>query len=213
MSIKNYFSVLGIEPEADITEIKKAYRKLAHQFHPDKNMETAQQFAEIKEAYEVLTNSSKRQKYLRQWWQHFQSESRHKTEILTCDEALKRILLLEKYVSGTDVYRFDTAGMKNYILAILNENTLNSLRNPEEQRLSEAICFSLMRILRPLPYPFNADLIDLLKHLAQGNETLTKSVEKFARENKSNTLREKMLPWILFFLTLLICIFIWIFSL
>lgn len=63
--IKDYYSVLGISSRASITEVKKAYRKLVLQYHPDQNKsESAEQtFIEITEAYEVLADPNKRAEY------------------------------------------------------------------------------------------------------------------------------------------------------
>ncbi len=65
MSKRDYYEVLGIEKGASKDEIKKAYRKLARQYHPDVNSEedSAEKFKEAKEAYEVLSNEQKRQQY------------------------------------------------------------------------------------------------------------------------------------------------------
>ncbi len=62
----DYYKVLGIERAASADEIKKAYRKGALKYHPDKNQGDAQaeaKFKEISEAYEVLSDDKKRQMY------------------------------------------------------------------------------------------------------------------------------------------------------
>ena len=67
MTEKNYYQILGVEPNATYAEIKKAYRDLAQQYHPDKNPESREgrhdRFAEIAEAYAVLSNLKKRRAY------------------------------------------------------------------------------------------------------------------------------------------------------
>jgi molecular chaperone DnaJ len=66
MTKKDYYELLGIARDANDTEIKKAYRKLAHEFHPDKNpgdKQSEDKFKEITEAYEILSNSEKRAMY------------------------------------------------------------------------------------------------------------------------------------------------------
>lgn len=66
MDYKDYYKILGVEKKATEAEIKKAYRDLAKQFHPDKNpgdKKAEEKFKEINEAYEVLGDATKREKY------------------------------------------------------------------------------------------------------------------------------------------------------
>ena len=63
---RDYYEVLGVGKSADEKEIKKAYRKLAMQYHPDRNpdnKEAEEKFKEINEAYEVLSDETKRRNY------------------------------------------------------------------------------------------------------------------------------------------------------
>ena len=59
----NYYNLLGIEKTATKDEIKKAFRKLAQKYHPDKKGGDEAKFKEINEAYTVLSNDKKRQEY------------------------------------------------------------------------------------------------------------------------------------------------------
>ena len=66
MSKRDYYEILGVSKEADAGSIKSAYRKLAMKYHPDRNAgdKTAEKnFKEISEAYEILSNSEKKQAY------------------------------------------------------------------------------------------------------------------------------------------------------
>ena len=63
MSMMDYYKILGVERSASTDEIKKAYRKLAHQFHPDKKGGNETKFKEINEAYQVLSDLKKRGQY------------------------------------------------------------------------------------------------------------------------------------------------------
>lgn len=63
MPNKDYYKILGVEKTASEDEVKKAFRKLAHQYHPDKNSGEAEKFKEINEAYQVLGDKTKRQQY------------------------------------------------------------------------------------------------------------------------------------------------------
>lgn len=69
-SKKDYYKILGVEKKASLDDIKKAYKKLALKWHPDKNIASEEQkkeaekkFKEISEAYSVLSDPDKRKKY------------------------------------------------------------------------------------------------------------------------------------------------------
>jgi curved DNA-binding protein len=66
MEYKDYYQILGVERNADEKAIKRAYRKLAVKYHPDKNpgdQQAEEKFKEINEAYEVLSDRQKRARY------------------------------------------------------------------------------------------------------------------------------------------------------
>lgn len=123
--MKNYYKILSLSPSASISDIKKAYRALALQFHPDKNKQSdaAFKFIEITEAYEVLRDPEKRkqfdviyEKYFRrekviipdtgefeneksQWQQYGKSKAKEYSAI-DFDEFLKRAFLEIKIGTG-----------------------------------------------------------------------------------------------------------------
>ncbi|HRE31571.1 MAG TPA: DnaJ domain-containing protein, partial [Candidatus Berkiella sp.] len=79
MEFKDYYAVLGVTPETSHNEMKKAFRKLARQYHPDvsKLPDAEQKFKEINEAWEVLKDPQRREQYdaLRQGgWQQQQAK-------------------------------------------------------------------------------------------------------------------------------------------
>lgn len=66
MDFKDYYKILGVNKSASVDEIKKAYRKLALKYHPDKNPNNKaaeEKFKEINEANEVLSDPEKKKKY------------------------------------------------------------------------------------------------------------------------------------------------------
>ncbi|NJL95781.1 MAG: DnaJ domain-containing protein, partial [Anaerolineae bacterium] len=78
MDYRDYYQILGVSKNADDKEIKKAYRKLAREFHPDvnKSQGAEDKFKQINEAYTVLSDPEKRQKYDRfgnDWERHQQT--------------------------------------------------------------------------------------------------------------------------------------------
>src|SRR4030095_6676647 len=66
MSKRDYYEILGVNKTASADEIKKAYRKVAMQFHPDRNpgdKSAEDKFKEAAEAYEILSDPDKRKRY------------------------------------------------------------------------------------------------------------------------------------------------------
>tara|TARA_B110000438_G_C15714531_1_gene606879 strand:- start:55 stop:882 length:828 start_codon:yes stop_codon:yes gene_type:complete len=65
--MKDYYRILGLEKNASLSEIKKAYRRLAVKFHPDKNLDDdgffEKMFKDITEAYDILSDMEKRNEY------------------------------------------------------------------------------------------------------------------------------------------------------
>ena len=73
---KNYYDILGLSKSASPDEIKKAFRKKAHEHHPDKGNGSGEKFKEVNEAYQVLSDVTKRQQY-DQYGQTFEQAQRN----------------------------------------------------------------------------------------------------------------------------------------
>ena len=66
MPTKNYYDILGVSKSASEAEIKKAYKKMAMQYHPDRNKgdkKAEAKFKEVNEAYQTLSDTSKKKNY------------------------------------------------------------------------------------------------------------------------------------------------------
>ena len=60
---KDYYNILGVERNASPDDIKRAFRRLAHEHHPDKPSGNDEKFKEVNEAYQVLSDAEKRGQY------------------------------------------------------------------------------------------------------------------------------------------------------
>jgi curved DNA-binding protein CbpA len=109
MPIKDYYTLLRIKPNADPYVIKKAYRKMAMEYHPDKignNQSTSSYFREIQEAYAVLSNTKKREEYHYQRW--LEKSMGHQLDLaLTPIQILQLFLKTEQYLHESDSFKMD----------------------------------------------------------------------------------------------------------
>lgn len=214
-SIKNYYAILQVEPSASIADIKKAYRRLALKYHPDKNNNdsySSAQFAEIKEAYEVLTDPAKKEYYLQQRWYN-QSMGYQKTQgIVTPVSLLKQSLELEKYVSRLDVFRMDKEKLKDYLMEMLSDNVIDKIKAFNEHSTTKSIIAILLKTIQPLSSEMSDPVIRQLFKLADQNESEILLIKNSVANTQKRDRLEKYKPLVILFFTLLICGIIWLMS-
>jgi len=213
MHLKDYYAILEIETSASATEIKKSYRRLAQQFHPDKNQAdpyAVAQFHQIKEAYEVLTNPSRKEYYLQQRWYN-QSIGKKKTQdAITPVTVLKQSLELEKYVSTLDIFRMDKEGLEQYILELLSNDTINKLKQFNEPDTSSQIVQITLRTINVLPPHYSKTVLSQLQVLAESNENFLRQIQSIVIKTNKKHQREKYSLLIIIGITIILCLLIFL---
>ena len=210
MLLKDYYRILEIRSSATQAEIKRAFRKLAHQFHPDKNKHdpsATAQFAEIKEAYEVLTNPAKKEYYLQQRWYNQSIGKRKTQDIITPVAVLKQALELERYVSKLDVFRMDKEGLHDYLSSLLADTTIEKLNLFNDEATNEEIIKILLACLRPLPFDLVLSLHKQLMKIKVSPDCSKKISDWIVSREKVHT-KEKYKVWIILLVVALICLLI-----
>ena len=213
MHLKDYYQLLELEPSATLSEIKKSYRRLALQYHPDKNNNdpyASAQFTAIKEAYEVLSDPSKKEYYLQQRW-YDQSIGKRKTQdVITPVTVLKQALELEKYISTLDVFRMDKGGLQQYILGLIPDATIEQLKKFNEPDINRQLITTILKAMQPLPPLYVKDIIEQLNKLAGSDETARQQLTSFTERTAKKNRREKYSLVIIIAATAFLCLLIYL---
>lgn len=211
MQLKDYYYILELPPTAAGDEIKKAYRRLAHQYHPDKKNNdpyAAARFSDIKEAYEILSNPLKKDYYLQQRWYAQSIGKKIKQEAITPVTVLKQMLELSRYVSKLDVHRMDHEGLFNHITSILSDENIYMVNSFNDPAINKEIILTALKSGNALSYRFAIALTERLKKLAKTDESLNKNFAQFILRHKQTNHWDKKKIWVVLFIVLLICFII-----
>lgn len=213
MHLKDYYGILEIEASSNKTEIKKAYRKLAHQYHPDKNQNdpyASAHFAEIKEAYEVLTNPAKKEYYLQQRWYDQSIGKRKKQDVITPVSVLKQSLELERYVSALDVFRMDKQGLQQYILELVTDSTIQQLSSFNEPDVIRQIINTILKAMKPLPQNYTTPVLVRLKKLSRTDNITREELAHFKNKLAKKSRQDKYSLIIIILVTIFLCLLIFL---
>ena len=171
MHLKDYYKTLELEPSATHEEIKRSYRRLAQLYHPDKTQNdpyAAAQFAEVKEAYEVLNNPTRKSHYLQQRWYQQSIGKKRTQETITPVSVLKQSLELDRYVSLLDVHRMDREGLLAYMSEIVSDDVLEKLPHFHEPAIKKEIAGILLHCSDLLTPQHRVSGVGMQKHTCSG---------------------------------------------
>lgn len=186
---------------------------MAHLYHPDKKNNdayAATQFSDIKEAYEVLINPSKKDYYLQQRWYMQSIGKKIKQETITPVTILKQMLDLDRYVSKLDVHRMYHEGLFDHINTILSDKNIYILNSFKDASINKEIILSALKSGNALPYHFIAPFLERLEKLVTNDPSIDKQKEQFIRHHKQINYWEKGKVWVILFIVLLICLIIFL---
>jgi molecular chaperone DnaJ len=214
MSSKDYYIVLGIKPTASADEIKRSYRRLALKYHPDKNPGDAvaeATFREIAEAYDILSDTKKREDYHYKRFYTYNYKYRGTPQV-TPQSVLKDAVQLQALTQKSDPFRLNQDALLFQLLDVLNENNLEVLREEKQQATNIRFTESLLIACKPLHYHHYIKLHDALLELAEGNENLQQKIMRFhkSKQKEDEWGRYKVVAAAV--LTLLMCVVIYFIS-
>jgi curved DNA-binding protein CbpA len=209
--LKDYHDILQVPPYATLQEIKQAYRRLAMMYHPDKTKNDPYadaKYAEIREAYEVLSNPGKKEAYLQERWYNQSIGRKRKAEAITPASILKLSLELEKYVSSLDVHRMNKEGLYEHINELLSSETIEKLKGYKETAIARQIINTILMAMKPLPLHFAITLSTKLEQLANHDATSLQRIKSSLRQHQKNFLWKRYQVFLIIVITALICLLI-----
>ena len=205
---KDYYKILGIPPAATLQEIKRSFRRLALQYHPDKNAGSAiaeAHFIEIQEAYKVLSDARQREAYnYKRWFNRVQKQP-FASQPLTPDGVLKECTQVQQYVAAMNVFHINYDAVSHHIRQLLTARTIRLLQEYNKVTTNRAIITALLQAIEPLPQHYFTPIANLLDQLAGEDATAQTTIAR-ARQQKKQQYVWHRYKWVLVLLiTLAIC--------
>jgi molecular chaperone DnaJ len=213
MPIKDYYEILEIPAGASGAMIKKAYRKLAMRYHPDKNVGNpyaAHHFQEILEAYEVLSNPVRRNEYhLKRWQYPEMGGMANESEALTPELLLQEATKLANQVKGIDIFRMNSAALNTRLEQLLNDHHLTMLKENESAQTRIQIIQVLIPVASLLPFPPYQQIHRKLLEIAGDNPEPIELLQEDFRIKKQQFLWDKYKGFLMIIIALILCYLIY----
>ena len=200
--------MLEILPNASMEEVKKAFRRLAHQYHPDKNPDNpyaAARFMEVQQAYATLSDERLRKLYDEE--RFFSGMAAQKEpQPLTAQWILQQAAKLNKHMQQVDSDRMNHGALSGYVLLLLSDAHLAVLLAEKDNNVRKEIAEHILKSVRRLHYPLVLPVVDRLKALAHADEQIRTPIDNFIRMRRNERRVEKALPFIVVGVAVVLCL-------
>ena len=214
MAFKDHYKTLGVSSKSSHEEIKKAFRTLAHKYHPDKNPDTSYaqaQFRTIQEAYEVLSNPTTRklfdeERYFRGLTA--QKEPYHIDSLWLKEQAKK----LRIHMSRLDSYSMNHRALHEYVLILLSDDHIGILQTENDDRAIRELVSDVLVSIRHLHYSLYPAINRRLSIIASNDPELLQAISQAERERRVKNSQQWIMPLLIIVITLMLCIFMYIYS-
>lgn len=200
MQQKNYYKILQVSPNCTSDEIKKAYRKLALQFHPDINPKTITIFSEIKEAYEILADEKSRKKF-----HHFYLYHQVTDKTVSIDSLVHKTYLLTKFIQNGNQFTMDYEMVVVYIKHLLQPLHIELIANSNQSSKQLQVEANIFIVSQILPFSQYQKIYSLIVSTFPSKANLY--IEMYNKK-KRTMLWDKYASWLAIIIAVLICFFI-----
>ena len=224
MPARDYYVVLNVQPQASQQEIKLAYRKLALQYHPDRNggnIHTEALFKEINEAYSILSNQQKRADYNRMReakttsanTSHARSQPYQKAQRPKPPVSGKTILFqcthLRNVVENANPFSIDTDSLLLKIESILSDSHIHILLHENKRIITSQVLHEILICCKPLPQNYFSSITPRLYRLAGNDAIMRNAIQQSIKQKRQDYVWQKYKFWWVLLITLIICALIY----
>ena len=211
--MKNHYQTLRLPPNASQEDIKKAFRKLALQFHPDKN-DTASShalFLEIQESYIILSDPKKKKLYDEERYFSGLSSRKEPTQI-TAGWILKLAQELRKHTAYLHSYDLNHTALYDYTLLILSDTHLAYLEAENDPDTNSRLVEELLMAVNKINYAYYEKITTKLLTVNPVEVHIPELIRKSRKLKKDDHISDKWLPWIVTISVLLLCILMYLYG-
>ena len=214
MPIPDHYRTLGVAPQASLQEIKRAYRALAHTYHPDKNPDdrlAAARFLQVKEAYIVLADERRRRLYDEE--RYFAGLSaRKEPQAISSSWILNEARKLQGHMQRVDSDRMNHGALHDYLLLLLSDAHLAVLRQDDGRSVHKELIQLTLDSIRKLRKDYYAAIIQRLNLVVAEDPELTALLATAYRGRMRAAAHERYLPLLVILITLILCLCMYLFG-
>lgn len=206
---KNYYEILEVFPGSTIEVIKKSYRRLALQKHPDTNPDekSAKIFYEIQEAYAVLSNPEKKHDY-----DVNNGFYRKKENLVSATILINELLRFNNHVKKLDVDRMDKEALLFHVNNFIHPEQIEIYIRENGESALQKYLWLVLDTTSSVSYKKMEPVFQQLENFKFSDEDVNKTIRTFKLQSRKRYIWSKYSPWIVILLTLVLCFFIFTLS-
>lgn len=213
MSSKDYYKILEVHTNATQHEIKKSFRRLAIQHHPDKNngnVISEAKFKEIQEAYRTLSDEKKRQEYNRNNFDGKQTTLKKSDNyVINATIILHKSMELKRKISLLDPNRLDKKSLYQSIKHLLSTYNIAIIKSERNTSINNLIVDNVLSVTKLLDYDEAFKICTLLRSF---NSNMEAVINKFLDDHKLNTFLAKYKLLFALIMSIVLCVLIYVIS-